>query len=124
MSEMITLSVHPDSPSADARRSLASWLRAEDRLRDGVTTTPPDEVSADDTDVLRVAVGDAGSAMVLVQAVAGWLTHRRENLTVRLAGPDGWSAELDVHQARDMDQVTALIEAAVRAVTPEEGRLP
>ncbi|MCX5065604.1 hypothetical protein OOJ91_06880 [Micromonospora lupini] len=121
---MIRLSVHPDSPSADARRSLASWLRAEDRLRDGVRSTPPDEVSADDTDVLRVGVGDAASAMVLVQAVAGWLTHRREDVTVRLAGPGGWSAELDVHQARDMDQVTSVIEAAVRSVTPEKGRLP
>ncbi|WP_433320940.1 effector-associated constant component EACC1 [Micromonospora sp. CA-269861] len=114
---MITLSVHPDLPSADARRSLASWLRAEERLRDGVTTTSPDGSSADHPDVLRVAAGDAGTAMVLVQAIAGWLTHRREDVTVQLTRPDGWSAEVDVHRARDMDQVTALIEAAVHAVT-------
>ncbi|MBQ0992741.1 hypothetical protein KBX08_21940 [Micromonospora sp. H61] len=118
MPEMIMLSVHPDLPSADARRSLASWLRAEDRLREGVTTTPPDGMSADTTDVLRVAVSDAGTAMVLVQAIASWLTHRRDDVTVKLTRPDGWSAEVDVHRARDMDQVTALIEAAVRAVTP------
>ena len=79
MPEMITLSVHPDLPSADARRSLASWLRAEERLREGVTTTSPEGMTADRTDALRVAVDDAGTAM---------------------------------------DQVTALIEAAVRAVTP------
>lgn len=124
MSEMITLSVHPDLPSADARRSLASWLRTEDRLRDGVASTPAGETSADGTDPLRVAVDDAGAAMVLVQAIAGWLVHRREDVTVRLARPDGWTADVDVRQARDMDRVTALIEAAVRAVTPEEGRLP
>ncbi|MET8045686.1 hypothetical protein ABZU25_33055 [Micromonospora sp. NPDC005215] len=121
---MITLSVHPDLPSADARRSLASWLRTEDRLRDGVASTPAGETSADGTDPLRVAVDDAGAAMVLVQAIAGWLVHRREDVTVRLARPDGWTADVDVRQARDMDRVTALIEAAVRAVTPEEGRLP
>ncbi|MGC4866199.1 effector-associated constant component EACC1 [Micromonospora sp. DT53] len=115
---MITLSVDPDLPSADARRSLASWLRAEERLRKGVTTTSPEGMSADRTDVLQVAAGDAGTAMVLVQAIAGWLTHRRDDVTVTLSRPDGWSAELDVHRARDMDQVTALIEAAVRAVTP------
>ncbi|MET8118267.1 hypothetical protein [Micromonospora sp. NPDC005189] len=118
--ETITLSVHPDLPSADARRSLASWLRSEDRLRERVTTTPPDEISADGTDLLGVAVDDAGDVMVLVQAIAGWLTHRRDDLTVTLTDPDGWSAELDVRRARDMDEVTALIEAAVRAVTPEE----
>ncbi|MEU7588694.1 hypothetical protein AB0A95_20655 [Micromonospora sp. NPDC049230] len=125
---MITLSVHPDLPSADARRSLASWLRAEDRLRDGVTATPADATPADATPAdgmgpLTVAVDDAGAAMVLVQAIAGWLIHRREDVTVRLARPDGWTADVDVRQARDMDQVTALIEAAVRAVTPETERL-
>ncbi|MGC5287443.1 effector-associated constant component EACC1 [Micromonospora sp. DT231] len=132
---MITLSVHPDRPSADARRSLASWLRAEDRLRDGVTSTPASqtptgqtpagepsagESPADGTDSLRVAVDDAGAAMVLVQAVAGWLVHRRDDVTVRLARPDGWTAEVDVHRARDMDQVTALIEAAVRALADRQ----
>ncbi|WP_433124702.1 effector-associated constant component EACC1 [Micromonospora sp. CA-240977] len=124
MPEMITLSVHPDLPSADARRSLASWLRAEDRLRDGVASTPAGETSTDGTDPLRVAVDGAGAAMVLVQAIAGWLVHRREDVTVRLARPDGWTADVDIRQARDMDQVTALIEAAVRAVTPEKERLP
>ncbi|MEH0927454.1 effector-associated constant component EACC1 [Micromonospora sp. CPCC 205558] len=118
---MITISVHPDLPSADARRSLASWLRAEERLREGVTTTSPDAVSADRTDVLRVAASDAGTAMVLVQAVAGWLTHRRDDVTVTLTRPDGWSAEMDVHRARDMAEVTALIDAAVRAVTSARG---
>ncbi|PYC63486.1 hypothetical protein C7C45_31550 [Micromonospora arborensis] len=124
--ETITLSVHPDLPSAAARRSLASWLRNEDRLRGTVTaapavgsTAPPDEMSAED--VLLVAVGSGGAVMVLVQAIAGWLTHRRDDVTVTLTRPDGWSAELDVRRARDMDQVTALIEAAVRAATPEEG---
>ncbi|MBM0234286.1 hypothetical protein JNW91_22025 [Micromonospora sp. STR1_7] len=116
--ETITISVHPDLPSADAQRSLASWLRAEDRLRERVTTTPPDGMSADRTDVLRVAVDDAGAVMVLVQAIAGWLTHRREDVTVQLGRP-GWSAELDVRRARDMDQVTALIEATVGAVAAE-----
>lgn len=125
--EMITLSVFPDLPSADARRSLTSWLRAEDRLRDGVTTAPaassaapPDELSAGATDVLLVAVGSGGAAMVLVQAIAGWLTHRREDVTVRLTLPGGSLAELDVRRARDMDQVTALIEAAVRALADHE----
>ncbi|MET7705000.1 hypothetical protein [Micromonospora sp. NPDC005413] len=124
--ETITLSVDPDLPSADARRSLASWLRSEDRLRDRVTsaptagaTTPSDESSARATDALWVAV-DSGGVLVLVQAVAAWLTHRRDDVTVTLTGPHGWSAEFDVRQARDMDQVTALIEAAVRAVTTEE----
>ncbi|WP_433550186.1 effector-associated constant component EACC1 [Micromonospora zamorensis] len=116
--EMITLSVFPDLPSADARRSLTSWLRAEDRLRDGVTTTSPEGTSAGDTGVLRVVADDAGTVMVLVQAIAGWLTHRRDDVTVQLSRPDGWSAEVDVHRARDMDEVTALIEAAVRAVSP------
>ncbi|MEU7611711.1 hypothetical protein [Micromonospora sp. NPDC049204] len=121
VSEMIALSVHPDSPSADARRSLASWLRAEDRLREGVTSPPASQppagaAPADGTDPLRVAVDDAGATMVLVQAVAGWLIHRRDDVTVRLARPDGWTADVDVRQARDMDQVTALIEAAVRAL--------
>ncbi|MDG4810648.1 hypothetical protein O7634_28160 [Micromonospora sp. WMMD1120] len=126
MPETITLSVQPDSSSADARRSLASWLRAEDRLREGVVSTsaaPPagdgafgsPAGDADADDVLRVTVDDAGAVMVLVQSVAGWLTHRREDVTVRLRRP-GWSAEVDVHQARDMDQVTALIDAAVREV--------
>ncbi|MEU5903250.1 hypothetical protein ABZ780_02615 [Micromonospora sp. NPDC047467] len=121
--ETITLTVHPDLPSADARRSLASWLRAEDRLRGEVTaasaagsTAPPDEMSAEATDVLLVTVGSGGAVMVLVQSIAGWLTHRREDVTVQLTSPGGWSAELDVRRARDMDQVTALVEAAVRAV--------
>ncbi|WP_422735307.1 effector-associated constant component EACC1 [Micromonospora sp. WMMD729] len=121
--ETITLSVHPDLPSADARRSLASWLRSEDRLRGRVTsapapdaTIPADEMSAGAADVLLVAVGSGGAAMVLVQSIAGWLTHRREDVTVRLTHPDGWSAELDVRRARDMGQVTALVEAAVRAL--------
>ncbi|MET8089830.1 hypothetical protein [Micromonospora sp. NPDC005220] len=124
--ETITLSVYPDLPAGDARRSLGSWLRAEDRLRAGVTTAPaagsavpPGEVSAAAADVLLVAVGSGGAVMVLVQAIAGWLTHRRENVTVRLTLPSGSSAELDVHRARDMDQVTALIETAVRAVAPD-----
>ncbi|WP_410813776.1 effector-associated constant component EACC1 [Micromonospora sp. 067-2] len=125
--ETITLSVHPDVPAGDTRRSLASWLRNEDRLRAGVTAAPaagstasPDEMPGSVTDVLVVAVGDGGAVLVLVQAIAGWLAHRREDVTVRLTGPDGWSAELDVHQARDMDQVTALIEAAIRAVAPPQ----
>lgn len=125
--EKITLSVDPDLPSADARRSLASWLRSEDRLRDRVTsaptagaTTPSDESSAQTTDALWVAVDSGGDVLVLVQAVAAWLTHRRDDVRVTLTGPHGWSAEFDVRQARDMDQVTALIEAAVRAVTTEE----
>ncbi|MBM7489196.1 hypothetical protein JOD64_000418 [Micromonospora luteifusca] len=125
--ETITLSVHPDLPSADARRSLASWLRNEERLRGKVTaapaagsTAPPDEMSAGATDVLLVAVGSGGAVMVLVQAIAGWLTHRREDVTVKLTRPDGWSAELDVRRARDMDQVTALIEAAVRALADHQ----
>ncbi|WP_406070444.1 hypothetical protein [Micromonospora sp. NBC_01638] len=118
--ETITLSAHPDLPSGDARRSLASWLRAEDRLRERVTATPPGGTSADGTALLRVTVDGSGTVMVLVQAIAGWLTHRREDVTVTLTSPDGWSAELDVRRARDMDQVTALIEAAVHAVTPEE----
>lgn len=73
-------------------------------------------MSAGVTDVLLVAVGSGGAVMVLVQAIAGWLTHRREDVTVKLTRPDGWSAELDVRRARDMNQVTALIEAAVRAL--------
>ncbi|SIM83978.1 effector-associated constant component EACC1 [Micromonospora cremea] len=122
--DTITLSVYPDLPSADARRSLASWLRSEERLRGQVTTapagpTPAEQGSAGVPDVLVVTVDSGGAVMVLVQAIAGWLAHRREDVTVRLARPDGWSAELDVRQARDMDQVTALIEAAVRAVQPE-----
>ncbi|MET8234233.1 hypothetical protein ABZS77_26520 [Micromonospora sp. NPDC005298] len=116
MPEAITLTVRPDLPSADAERSLASWLRADDRLRDGVTLTP-DEAGGGGADVLRVAV-DAGAAMILVQAVAAWLTHRRDDMAVQLDRADGWSADMDVHQARDMDQVTALIAEAVRAVTP------
>ncbi|SCF06288.1 hypothetical protein GA0070607_5069 [Micromonospora coriariae] len=122
--ETITLSVFPDLPSADARRSLASWLRSEDRLREKVTAPPADpsdDVSAEVTDSLLVAVDSSVVVMVLVQAVAGWLTHRRDDVTVRLAGPDGWSAELDVRRARDMDEVTALIEAAVRAQAAQEG---
>ncbi|RKN47710.1 effector-associated constant component EACC1 [Micromonospora endolithica] len=111
--ETITLSVHPDLPSAAARRSLASWLRAEDRLRDRVPPARPDGA-----DPLRVAVDDAGDVMVLVQAVAGWLIHRREDATVTLALPGGSSAELDVRRARDMDQVTTLIDTAVRAMSP------
>ncbi|MEV7327605.1 hypothetical protein [Micromonospora sp. NPDC093244] len=118
MPEAITLTVSPDLPSADAQRSLASWLRADDRLRDGVTPTPPEGTAESGADVLRVAVDDAGAAMILVQAVAGWLTHRRDDVTVTLGRADGWSAEMDVRQARDMGQVTALIAEAVRAVTP------
>ncbi|RLP92650.1 hypothetical protein EAD89_08600 [Micromonospora sp. BL4] len=122
--ETITISVYPDLPSADARRSLASWLRSEERLRDQVTTapdagSPPEQEPAGATDGLVVAVDSGGVVMVLVQAIADWLTHRREDVTVRLTRPNGWSAELDVRQARDMDQVTALIEAAVRAAQPE-----
>ncbi|RLP96479.1 hypothetical protein [Micromonospora sp. CV4] len=123
--ETITISVYPDLPSADARRSLASWLRSEERLRGQVTTAPdagpppPEQEPAGATDGLVVAVHSAGVVMVLVQAIADWLTHRREDVTVRLTRPNGWSAELDVRQARDMDQVTALIEAAVRAAQPE-----
>ncbi|MBQ0905542.1 hypothetical protein [Micromonospora sp. U21] len=118
--ETITLSVFPDLPSADARRSLASWLRSEDRLREKVTT-PSDDTSAEGADVLLVAVDSGGAVMVLVQAIAGWLTHRREDVTVKLTRPEGWSGELDVPRARDMDEVTALIEAAVRAVASEQG---
>ncbi|NYH41674.1 hypothetical protein HNR22_001401 [Micromonospora jinlongensis] len=125
--QTITLSVDPDLPSADARRSLASWLRAEDRLRGQVTaapapgaTAPTDEMSAGATDVLLVAVGSGGAVMVLVQSIAGWLTHRREDVTVKLTLPDGSSAELDVRRARDMDQVTTLIKAAVRALSEHE----
>ncbi|MET8267129.1 hypothetical protein ABZU92_24450 [Micromonospora arida] len=114
--ETITLSVYPDLPSADARRSLGSWLRAEDRLREKVITAP----DAGATDVLLVAVDSGGAVMVLVQAIAAWLTHRREDVTVKLTRADGWSAELDVRRARDMDQVTALIEAAVRAVADHQ----
>ncbi|MEH1163763.1 hypothetical protein V6V47_00085 [Micromonospora sp. CPCC 205539] len=124
--ETITLWVYPDLPSADARRSLASWLRAEDRLRGKVTaaaapdaTPEPDQMTAGVTDVLLVAVGSGGAVMVLVQAIAGWLAHRREDVTVRLTHPGGWSAELDIRRARDMDQVVALIEAAVRALDHE-----
>ncbi|MEU0546682.1 hypothetical protein [Micromonospora sp. NPDC005979] len=119
MPEAITIAVRPNLPSADVQRSLASWLRADDRLRAGVAPTPPEGAPEGGADVLRVAVEDAGVAMVLVQAVAGWLTHRREDVTVQLVLPGGSSAELDVRRARDMDQVTALIEAAVRAVAPE-----
>lgn len=114
--ETITLSVYPDLPSADARRSLGSWLRAEDRLREKVITAP----DAGATDVLLVAVDSGGAVMVLVQAIAGWLTHRREDVTVKLTRAGGWSAELDVRRARDMDQVTALIEAAVRALADHQ----
>ncbi|MGC4857255.1 effector-associated constant component EACC1 [Micromonospora sp. DT4] len=119
---MITLAVRPDLSSVDARRSLASWLRADDRLRDGVTLTPPEGVPEGGADVLRVAVEGAGAAMVLVQAVAGWLTHRRDDVSVGFSRGDGWSADLDVSRARDMTQVTALIEATVHAVTPQEQR--
>ncbi|MFI5929556.1 hypothetical protein ACIA3K_26780 [Micromonospora sp. NPDC051543] len=118
MPETITLAVRPDLPSADAQRSLASWLRADDRLRAGVAPTPPEGAPEGGVDVLRVAVEDAGVAMVLVQAVAGWLTHRRDDVSVGFSRGDDWSAELDVPRARDMTEVTALIEATVRAVTP------
>ncbi|MFJ6167785.1 hypothetical protein ACIQH6_21870 [Micromonospora orduensis] len=118
MPDAITLAVCPDLPSADAQRSLASWLRADDRLREAVTLTPPEGTAEGGADVLRVAVDDPGAAMILVQAVAGWLTHRRDDVTVTLGRVDGWSAEVDVQQARDMEQVTALIAEAVRAVTP------
>ncbi|MFC8300545.1 hypothetical protein [Micromonospora orduensis] len=118
MPDAITLAVCPDLPSADAQRSLASWLRADDRLREAVTLTPPEGTAEGGADVLRVAVDDPGAVMILVQAVAGWLTHRRDDVTVTLSRVDGWSAEVDVQQARDMDQVTALIAEAVRAVTP------
>ncbi|MGW3895663.1 effector-associated constant component EACC1 [Micromonospora profundi] len=111
MPDSFTLALHSDRPVADAQRSLASWLRADDRLHGTVTAAAEEEAS-----VLLVAVGDAGVAMVLVQALAGWLTHRRDDVTVTLSGPAGWSAELDVPRARDMGQVTALVEAAVHAV--------
>ncbi|KOX11739.1 hypothetical protein ADK66_06000 [Micromonospora sp. NRRL B-16802] len=114
MPDSFTLALHSDRPVADAQRSLASWLRADDRLHGTVTTAATD--TEEEASVLLVAVGDAGSAMVLVQALAGWLTHRRDDVTVTLKGPAGWSAELDVPRARDMGQVTALVEAAVRAV--------
>jgi hypothetical protein len=120
--ETITLAVRPDLPSTDAQRSLASWLRADDRLRDGVTLTPAEGAPEGGADVLRVAVEGAGVAMVLVQAVAGWLTHRRDDVSVGFSRGDGWSADLDVPHARDMTQVTALIEATVRAVEPQEQR--
>ncbi|MEV4118892.1 hypothetical protein [Micromonospora sp. NPDC049645] len=126
--ETITLVVHPDLPSANAGRSLASWLRSEDRLREKVSTTPAVEAtvsSSDDmttvaTHPLRVAVDSGGDVMVLVQAIAGWLTHRRDDLTVTLTGPGGWSAELDVRRARDMGQVTALVGAAIDAVARQQ----
>ncbi|MEU8166989.1 hypothetical protein AB0B97_10775 [Micromonospora sp. NPDC049004] len=122
MPEAITIAVRPDLPTADVQRSLASWLRADDRLRDGVALTPPEGTSEGGADVLRVAVEDAGTAMVLVQAVVGWLTNRRDDVSVGFSRRDGWSADLDVPRARDMTQVTALIEATVRAVTPEARR--
>lgn len=129
--ETITLSVDSELPSADARRSLGSWLRAEDRLRGQVTTVPPPgstiqagEMSAGGEDVLVVAVGSGGAAMLLIQSIADWLAHRREDVTVTLTLPGGSSAELDVRRARDMAQVTALIDAAVHAVTPKPERRP
>ncbi|MBM0279518.1 effector-associated constant component EACC1 [Micromonospora tarensis] len=125
--ETITLVVQPDLPSANAGRSLASWLRSEDRLREKVSTTPvadaavpSGDLAAEATHSLRVLVDSGADVMVLVQAVAGWLTHRRDDLAVTLTGPDGWSAELDVRRARDMGQVTALVGAAVGAVAPQQ----
>ncbi|OZV84598.1 hypothetical protein CA850_01760 [Micromonospora echinospora] len=120
--ETVTLVVYPDHPSADGRRSLASWLRLTDQLRGRVTwaVAPDPSVPAGSmtgvTDVLVVAVGGGGALAVLVQAIAGWLSRRGEDVTVRITGADGQSVELEVRQVRDLTQVATLVENTVRAL--------
>ncbi|WP_416903094.1 effector-associated constant component EACC1 [Micromonospora echinospora] len=126
--ETVTLAVYPDHPSADGRRSLASWLRLTEPLRGRVTWAVGPDPSAPTgsmsgvTDVLVVAVGGGGAIAVLVQAIVGWLSRRGEDVTVRITGTDGQSVELEVRQVRDLTQVAALVENTVRAL--EHGRPP
>ena len=120
-SQLVTLEVFPDNPSADGRRSLARWLRSDHELRGQIRsiavagTIEPGHLSGG-MELLAVALGSGGVVAVLVQAIAGWLTSRSFDATVRLTAENGTSIELDLRRMRDREQLDAAIEAARRAL--------
>ncbi|MBO3748166.1 hypothetical protein J5X84_18995 [Streptosporangiaceae bacterium NEAU-GS5] len=109
------------SDEAASLESLADWLSGEPDLAGRFRLTGPDirpgELGSM-TDALVVAVGSGGVVSALASSLKAWLTHRKSDIRVRVEGPDGRKAIVEVDRGTVQD-VETLIRAVLDSPTSE-----
>lgn len=98
----------PGSPngSADALRSLRSWLLEADERVGRVElrhAEPQPGQLGSLTDALVVALGSGGAGTALASVLITWLRHRTTDLTIKVTRADGSSFEVSGQRLRRID---------------------
>jgi hypothetical protein len=87
--------------------SLQDWLRNEPELRghlrQGETPGPAGAMGA--STELIVGIISSGAATALVTSLQVWLTQRRADVTVNVAGPHGRKVTLDAKRVPDAERL-------------------
>jgi hypothetical protein len=95
---------------------LWEWLRQERSLTGSVQARP--KAAADGElggayEVLSVALGSGGAVVALANSLTTWLRSRRSDITVTVKTRAG-SVSISSRQVRSADEITALLETALR----------
>ena len=118
------LRITVDGRDGDAE-SLRDWLRSEPELRGHLRQgeTPAPEGAMGSSTELIVGVISSGAATVLARSLQVWLTQRRADISVKVAGPQGQQIVLDAKRVPDAEHLlnTALGWAESAPAPPEAG---
>lgn len=104
----VDISVVVESGDRQSAPTLYEWLRREDELRGrvGLERSPsrPGEMG-DIANIITVAVGSGGLVSVFIGSLSTWLTHRRQETTVKVTFSDGRSIEVSSRGSADPDSL-------------------
>jgi Effector Associated Constant Component 1 len=100
--------------------SLWDWLKHEPELRGRLRVAgvrPPEGVMGASIELVVVLV-TAGTtvASTLARSLSTWLTQRRSDLTVKVAGPDGREISVSSRRVADPEK---LLRAVLESAEPE-----
>jgi hypothetical protein len=99
--------------------ALGKWLAGERELagRVRLVQRPAQEGELGGAyDVLSVALGSGGTAVVIARSLVAWLQTRRSDVEITVSSPAGGTATLSARRVKDVDLQELLQE--VRAALP------
>lgn len=103
--------------------ALVAWLNDTRELRGAEVRSRPPEAGemGSVADVVAVALGGSGVAVVLIAKVYDWILLQRDagSMTIKIVRPDGSSVEISVDRAQDR---ATLIDRAQRLLDPGDDR--
>jgi hypothetical protein len=103
---VVDLRVTVDGQDSDVE-SLRDWLRNEPELRGYLreAETPSPAGAMGGTTELIVGIVSSGAATALVTSLQVWLTQRRADVKLNVAGPQGRKVVLDAKRVPDAEHL-------------------